>query len=81
MSEVTFPNIVIYNDSSSGEQDADIEQITAALQNQVDDDFGPAWDTGAKVQFVPSTSTPPTGSWAIAILTTQTRRARWATTT
>ena len=68
MTEVTFPNIVIYNDRSSGEQDADIEQITAALQTQVDDHFGPAWHTGAQLQFVASADNPPTGSWVIAVL-------------
>src|ERR1700760_2866572 len=68
MTEVTFPNIVIYNDRSSGEQDAEIEQITAALQTQVDDHFGPAWHTGAHLQFVASADNPPTGSWVIAVL-------------
>jgi len=38
MAELTFPNAVIYNDPSSGEQDAEIESITAALQKQVDND-------------------------------------------
>jgi hypothetical protein len=68
MPGVIFPNIVIYNDPSSGEQDADIEKITVALQSQVDNDFGPAWHTGAELQFVASTGTPPTGSWVIALL-------------
>lgn len=68
MAELTFPNVVIYNDPSSGEQDAEIEAITAALQKQVDGDFGPAWHTGATLQFVASTAKPAADPWVIAVL-------------
>jgi hypothetical protein len=54
MNEVTFPHVAIYNDPSSGEQDADVQAMVAALQRQVDNDFGPAWHTGAHVDFVAS---------------------------
>jgi hypothetical protein len=68
MADVTFPTVVIYNDPSSGEQDADVEKTATALQGQVDNDFGPAWHTGAKIDFVASTSSPPAGVWVVAVL-------------
>src|ERR1700761_2910444 len=68
MTEVTFPTVVIFNDPSSGEQDADVEKMTTALQLQVNNDFGPLWHTGATLQFVASTAKPPGGAWVVAVL-------------
>ena len=56
MADVTFPTVVIFNDPSSGEEDANVEKIAAAMQRQIDGDFGPAWHTGAHVEFVPSSA-------------------------
>jgi hypothetical protein len=68
VTDVTFPTVVVYNDRSSGEQDTDVEKIAAAMQSQIDTDFGPAWHTGAKIDFVPSSGSPPTGVWVVAVL-------------
>ena len=68
MNEVTFPHVAIYNDPSSGEQDADVQAMVAALQKQVDTDFGPAWHTGAQVDFVASAARPPADAWVVAVL-------------
>lgn len=68
MADVTFPTVAIYNDPSSGEKDSDVKPIVAALQQQVDNDFGPAWHTGAQLEFVPSTEKPPSGAWVVAVL-------------
>ncbi len=68
MTDLTFPTVAIYNDPSSGEKDADVQAIVAALQTQVTTDFGPAWHTGAHVEFVPSSGKPPAGVWVVAVL-------------
>ena len=42
--------------------------MVAALQKQVDTDFGPAWHTGAQVDFVASAARPPADAWVVAVL-------------
>jgi hypothetical protein len=46
MIQVQFPDVVICDDSSSGEEDADVEQMVAAPKQQVDDDLDPTWHIG-----------------------------------
>src|SRR5581483_9090214 len=67
---LTFPLVCIYNDKSSGESDDKIHAVTRALAQQLKDDFGPAWRTGAHLGFVPSSAKPPAGWWTLAVLDT-----------
>lgn len=68
MPQNSFPTVSIVNDPSSGEKDADIKRIVAALSKQLANDFGPVWHTGAHLHFVDSKSKPPIGTWVIALL-------------
>jgi len=55
-------NVSIIN-ASSVLTDSDIQPVVDALQKQADNDFGPAWGVGAKLNFVPEGDSPPAGSW------------------
>jgi hypothetical protein len=68
MPQNSFPTVAIVNDPTSGEKDADVKRIVAALGKQLLNDFGPAWHTGAHLKFVDSKSKPPAGAWVIALL-------------
>lgn len=65
---LTFPQVAIFNDPSSGEADLDVNRMVEALGKQLHDDFGPAWGTGAHLHFVDSGKKPPPGMWVIALL-------------
>jgi len=60
-------NVSIIN-ASSVLTDSDIQPVVDALQKQADNDFGPAWGVGAKLNFVPEGDSPPAGSWWLLIL-------------
>jgi hypothetical protein len=63
----TLINISIIN-ASTVLSDAEIRPVVDALQKQVSNDFRPAWGIDAKLNFVPGTTTPPSGAWWLAIL-------------
>jgi hypothetical protein len=48
--------------------DSDVEAVVAALQKQVNDDFGPVWGSDAELTIVASGTPPPTGSWWLVLL-------------
>lgn len=48
--------------------DSDVKPVVDALQQQVTNDFYPAWGVDAQLTFVPTGSTPPAGSWWLSIL-------------
>ena len=48
--------------------DANGQAITAALQIQVDRDFGPAWNLGANLVYIPRGHTVPPNAWPIYLL-------------
>jgi len=60
-------NVSVIN-ASSVLADSDVQPVVDALQKQVDNDFGPAWGVGAKLNFVPQGGSPPAGSWWLLIL-------------
>lgn len=43
--------------------DLTASQVTVGLQNQVTQDFEPAWGIGAKLEFIPKGVIPPAGAW------------------
>ncbi|MGA8149466.1 MAG: hypothetical protein WB952_00700 [Terriglobales bacterium] len=54
--------------ASSVLDDSDIRPVVQALQEQVSNDFLPAWGVDAKLNFISSGSTPPAGTWWLTIL-------------
>lgn len=64
-----MPKVAILN-RSTVMQDAEVKQITAALQIQVDRDFVPIWGSPAELQFVGSHEAAPTTSWWLTVLDT-----------
>jgi hypothetical protein len=48
--------------------DADVTPVVAALQQQVTNDFRPAWGTDAELRMVPQGTQPINGSWWLVIL-------------
>jgi len=48
--------------------DTDIRPVVQALQQQVTNDFLPAWGVDAQLTFVPTGSAPPAGTWWLTIL-------------
>src|SRR4051794_19152525 len=56
---------------SSVVSDDEVQQITNALQKQVNNDFAPAWGIEAKLSFVPSTDMESwKGKWNLVVLDT-----------
>jgi len=48
--------------------DGEIRTVVNALQQQVTNDFRPAWGTDAELTFIPTGATPPNGTWWLVIL-------------
>lgn len=48
--------------------DAQVAEMTAALQTQVSRDFAPVWGIDAQLAFVPKGQTAPAGAWSLAVL-------------
>jgi hypothetical protein len=46
---------------------AELEPVAAALQKQVDRDFGPVWNVAARVIAVAPGEAPPDGAWAVTV--------------
>lgn len=48
--------------------DAEVQPVVAALQQQVTNDFRPAWGTDAELKMIPQGTQPPAGTWWLVIL-------------
>jgi hypothetical protein len=48
--------------------DAEVTPVVAALQQQVNNDFGPVWGIAAQLTFIPTGAQPPAGTWWLSIL-------------
>src|ERR1051326_6400732 len=61
---------IAFENKSSVLTDAEVQAAIPALQHQVSYDFKPYWNEGARLVWVPSGSSPPTGagSWLLSIL-------------
>lgn len=46
---------------------SEVEPVAAALQKQIDRDFGPAWDVAARVVAVGPGQAPPAEAWTVTI--------------
>jgi hypothetical protein len=60
-------NVSIIN-SSTVVTDDQLEPVVAALQVQVERDFGPAWGVDASLTFVPSGGSPDPATWWLTVL-------------
>src|SRR5277367_3356936 len=67
MTQTTASKISIFN-ASTVLTDNEIRPVVNALQQQVTNDFRPAWGTDAELTFVPTGSAPPIGTWWLTIL-------------
>src|SRR5277367_5245119 len=67
MTQTTASKISIFN-ASTVLTDNEIRPVVNALQQQVTNDFRPAWGIDAELTFVPTGSTPPIGTWWLTIL-------------
>jgi len=67
MPQTTTIQISIIN-ASTVLTDTEIRPVVNALQQQVTNDFRPAWGTDAELTFIPTGSTPPVGTWWLTIL-------------
>ena len=61
--------------------DSEIEPVISALQQQVTNDFRPAWGVDAELSFVPKGQQPPPDNWWLAILDDADQAGALATTT
>ena len=52
---------------SSVVQDADVQDLVAALQFQASRDFAPVWGRNAQLAFSPSDALIPPGTWELVI--------------
>jgi hypothetical protein len=59
--------VAVINASTKIDDDA-VEEIVAALQKQVDNEFRETWGMAARLKFVGKKATPPPGSWWLAML-------------
>ena len=48
--------------------DEDVQDLVAALQDQVDNDFSPIWGRGAQLSIASKTEPTPVGVWVLVIL-------------
>ena len=65
---MSFWKVALTDQSSRGVPLATLQQITAALQQQVDNDFGPAWGVGADISALASGDPVPANTWPIKIV-------------
>jgi hypothetical protein len=63
---MTSWNVALIDQTSTGVPLAQLEQIAAALQQQVDNDFGPVWGIQASISAV--AGAVPAGTWPIKII-------------
>src|SRR5271154_7112516 len=64
----TSPTQISVINASTVLNDNDIRPVIEALQQQVSDDFFPAWGVDAKLTFIPTASAPPGDTWWLTIL-------------
>jgi hypothetical protein len=64
-----MPTIAVVN-RSTVMTDLEVEAITAALQKQVSQDFGPVWGVSATLVFVPKDQQPAPDQWWLSVLDT-----------
>src|SRR5271168_2898153 len=67
MPQTTAIQISIIN-ASTVLTDTEVRPVVNASQQQVTNDFRPAWGTDAELTFVPTGTTPPIGTWWLTIL-------------
>lgn len=67
-SPTTNPIQISVVNASTVLTDTEIRPVVDALQQQVSNDFCPAWGINAALTFIPTGSTPPTGTWWLTIL-------------
>jgi len=65
-SPVELITISVINESTVA-TDAQLEQYVAALQKQVDNDFGPIWGVEASLTFVPKGGKPNPNTWQLGV--------------
>ncbi len=65
---VTGGPTIAYINLTSALKDSEIAPVIQALQLQVSQHFGPAWDLNATLVQVPAGGTPPAGSWHMYLL-------------
>ena len=59
--------ITVINESTVLDE-SDVGSAVAALQTQVNNDFGPVWGVHAQLTTIPKGNQPPPGSWWLVIL-------------
>jgi hypothetical protein len=64
----TTPIQISVINASTVLNDNDIRPVVTALQQQVTNDFRPAWGVDAQLNVVPTGSPPPAGTWWLTIL-------------
>jgi len=64
----TSPIQISVINASTVLNDSDIRPVVQALQEQVTNDFLPAWGVDAELTFVPTGSAPPTSTWWLTFL-------------
>lgn len=67
MPQMTPIQISVIN-ASTVVNDSDIVPVVQALQQQVSNDFLPAWGVDAQLTIIPTGSAPPVGTWWLTIL-------------
>jgi len=65
--QVTTTQISVINESTVL-TDADVTPVVSALQQQVTNDFRPAWGTDAELTMIPQGTPAPAGTWWLVIL-------------
>jgi hypothetical protein len=63
------PTIALVNQSTVV-TDSEVKKAAAAIQIQIDRDFGPVWNTYAKLQVVTDQKAIPPGAWVMYLLDT-----------
>jgi hypothetical protein len=63
---MAIPSISVINLSSNVKAD-EVQALIPALQQQVDNDFAPVWNTAANLALIPPGEAPPRGSWWLVL--------------
>lgn len=65
---MTSWKVALVDETSDGVPAADLQQIAAALQQQVDNDFAPVWGVRADISVLAAHAAAPRGTWPIKII-------------
>lgn len=60
--------VALIDQSKAGVPAATLRQIAAALQQQVDNDFGPVWGVAASISALGTSAPIPSGTWPIKVV-------------